>query len=397
MANTPFQIGLDLRALDPSFKAHAQRGTGTYVRELTTRLLKNEDPNFVFTPLTRESLGLKSWQLNLLNNLPRGKVTFESQICLRKNIKDTNCEAVHFFSHGDAPAFPLIPQIVTILDLIPLKFPVLYQTKDLNLRYKLARYLENKAALSAKGIIAISEATKRDIVEILNIPKDKVFVTYLGVNEAYFNEPSLSVEESLKLKNKYNIPLEDNLALYVGGLDARKNITFLLDVIKELNKSQTKTHLVLIGDHTKEKSYKEIENYIQKNDIKSHVTFTGFVESATLRQFLKISDIFLFPSLYEGFGLPVLEAMASQTLVLAGNNSCMPEVLKNRELLLEDNNLHTWTRKIKDLVSLKKQNHSSIKEILKYNLEIARNFTWDKTAKQTIEAYREIGLSLKLK
>ena len=381
-------IGLDLRALDSNFKAHAQRGTGRYVRELTSRLLKLELDDFNFIPLTRENLDLKSWQLEFLNKLPRGKVTFESQICLRKNIKDANCDLAHFFSHGDAPAYPLVPQVVTILDLIPLKFPELYQTKDLNFRYKLARFLENRSALSASGIIAISEATKRDVVDILKIPESRVAVTYLGVDESFLNQTDLSDQDKNEVKLKHNLPLLADLGLYIGGLDARKNIEFLIEIVSELNLSDGNFHLAIVGEHSKEKAFKKIEALIKQKKLEDKISFLGFVDSESLLKLYKTADIFVFPSLYEGFGLPVLEAMASETLVVAGNNSCMPEVMADKDFLFKDNDLNAWVLGIRGFLQQRKSGSTTLVERLKENKKRALGFSWDRTAISTIEAYK---------
>lgn len=399
MSNAPLKIGLDVRGIDPTFKAHSQRGTGRYVRELTSRLLSEKHLGFNFTTFSRENIGLNQIQAKILKNLPRGRVTFESQLCLRKNIKNMGCDFVHFFSHGDAPAYPITPQIVTILDLIPLKFPDLYQSGPLNMRFRLARFLENRAAIAAKGIIAISKTTKKDIIEILKIPEERIFVSYLGVDDSFFslgeaNTVSLNNHHLLDFKNRLGLPIDSLLGLYVGGLDARKNINFLLKIVSELNKNQNFLYefqrdfkLVIVGNYQHEKTYPNILKSIESLGIKDKVIFLGFVSNEDLAILYRSSDIFIFPSLYEGFGLPVLEAMASSTPLVAGKNSCMLEVLGNSNFILPDNDIIAWVKSISDILIAKKSHDQALQDQLILNKTRAKQFNWENTTKQTIDAY----------
>lgn len=398
MTAKKLKIGLDMRGIEPGFKAHAERGTGTYIRELTHRLHTYTECPFDFIDLQSADIGLTGLQQNILKNLPRGKVTFESQICLRKNIKQSGCDIAHFFSHGDAPSFPLIPQIVTILDLIPLRFPELYESGPMNLRFKLARYLENKAAISSKGVIAISHATKKDIIEILGIPADKIFVTHLGVHDSFFSPGTLL--HLSQLLEKYQLRDETkntHYGLYVGGLDARKNIPFLLEICKEMRKEKNTSNLqkknfkiLIAGNYKNEKTYPALQKLILELDLKDQIIFLGYVPHEDLLSFYQSSDIFIFPSLYEGFGLPVLEAMASGTPVLAGNNSCMTEVLGNNTFLVEDNNLDSWVRSLHTILRAIEEKEVALLDQLNQNTLRAKRFTWQQTAQSTIDAYRQI-------
>jgi len=259
--------------------------------------------------------------------------------------------------------------------------------------------LENRAAQSSKQIIAISQATKKDIIEILKIPEEKIAVTYLGVEQAFFDSRSATEHEKESIFAAHNLPKNSTFGLYVGGLDARKNIEFLLQIIHDLNFNSDKFKdnggffVGIVGNYKKEKSFEKIQSLIKKYNIEDKVKFLGFVENDLLLRLYKIVDIFIFPSLYEGFGLPVIEAMASNCLIAAGNNSCMPEVVGNVNFLYPDNNLKLWVKGITDLVCAKQSNNELLKDQLKINKDKALSFTWEKTTSSTIEAYKSFLLN----
>jgi glycosyltransferase involved in cell wall biosynthesis len=385
-------VAVDARALEKDFRAHFGRGTGRYVSEVLSRLTSLDYDDLKILKMDSSSLSLSTFQKKLSSILPAGKVTFESQFCMNKNISSLNANLSHFFFHGDAPAYPSTPTIISVLDLIPLKFPDLYQKGVGGIRYKFARFLERKAILSAKAIITISEASKKDIIEIMEIPEERIHVTYLGVDDSFFN---------LKNSNEINF-LSSNLqilktaftSLYVGGVDARKNLYFLFNVISELNKIEYIKesggfHLIIAGNYTNDKEYPKLKAYIDKSELNDFIHLSGFVDDDILKSLYKDCDFFIFPSLYEGFGLPVIEAMASGLPVIAGDNSCMSEVMGQSGWRLPDNDTRCWVSSINNLCATKLNNSSILKEQSELGIKQARKFNWDNTSSQTLEVYRK--------
>jgi glycosyltransferase involved in cell wall biosynthesis len=376
------KIGLDLRATEADFKQHAMRGTGRYVREISKALTQNNSFEIV-------GLYSKDFSNAISNNLPMlGRRTIESQFLLPRRLKNKGLDLAHFFSHGDAPAWGGLPTVVTVLDLIPLIFPSLYSAGKSNLRFKFARFLENQAARSAKGILAISEATKRDLVKILNVNPDKIFVTPLAVTQDFALKAG-ELEQKKEFRSYFKFNSEQPLLLYVGGIDARKNITFLIEVLGELVKAyswQLPPKLLLAGSIKNDDKYPRLKEKIKELKLQDHVQELGFVSDQDLLKLYVASDVFIFPSLYEGFGLPVLEAMNRSTPVVAANNSSIPEVVGANYPLCADNDLQAWVKQIYSIL-----NDSELRQKLSsIGLEQATKFSWQKTSAKTIEAYSKI-------
>ncbi len=388
-------VGLDLRPTEAGFKAHAGRGTGRYAEALTEALSKLEPADggeraIELKRLGSEELNLSEEDLRFSKLLPLGRRTFESQMLYPRRIKRAGVDLIHFFSHGDAPAWSSVPQVVTVLDVIPLRFPELYRAKKTNLRFRFARYLEYAAITRAVGLLAISECTKRDVVSYLGVPAEKIVVTPLGVGGEFTPRgKSLGVwpAEIHKKKKLLGIPEERPVLLYVGGIDPRKNVLFLLDVLREVLREHTgeRPCLVLAGKHEKDDQYPLLQEKIKRLELEKDVIQLGFVPDENLSALYHVGDAFLFPSLYEGFGFPVLEAMACGTPVVAGNNSSIPEVAGTSARLLADNDLATWTGAVLELLSSSDLRLSLGRE----GIQRAAMFTWDRTARETYAAYEK--------
>ena len=144
----------------------------------------------------------------------------------------------------------------------------------MGLRFRLARFLENKAAMSASGIIAISEATKKDIIEILGYPAEKIAVTHLGVDPSFFVDTSTSLNQD-SLREKYDLPNTGNLLLYVGGIDPRKNVSFLFSVLRELQKnSEHEVHLAIAGNISKDKFFPNLKKSLSAHKLEDRAALS---------------------------------------------------------------------------------------------------------------------------
>ena len=203
--------------------------------------------------------------------------------------------------------------------MIPLKFPELYKAEKVNWRYHLARYFENESILNARGLLAISETTKKDVVEILKINTEKIFVTPLGVGREVVARPIAEVDwqssaDFLEVTERHHLAQDRPILLYVGGIDPRKNIPFILKVYREIlesNQLAKKPQLVLVGTYHKDKHFPELLKIIRDLKIEDEVKLLGYLAENEMLKLFHAATLKVFPSLYEGFGLPVLEAMAS--------------------------------------------------------------------------------------
>ncbi|HMO18939.1 MAG TPA: glycosyltransferase family 1 protein [Oligoflexia bacterium] len=406
MKKEKLRIAIDSRALEEDFRSHVGRGTGRYVKEVMPKLLSlAPEYGIECVPVGSKDLNLSAFQKKIRDTLPAGRVTFESQFALRKNIKNLKTDFAHFFFHGDAPAFPSTNQIISVLDLIPLKFPQLYQKGIGGLRYKFARYLENRAIRASSGLIAISEATKSDVSNLLQIESERIAVVPLGVSETFFTSLSniADFNEKLKMRKKPalgGLDLLDSgyLAVYAGGIDPRKNISFLVNLIEKLNydqeiKNSGGIQLVLAGKYADDDQLPGLEKLVKSKNLANKIILAGFLEESALLDLFSAANIFIFPSLYEGFGLPVLESMARLLPVIAGNNSSIPEVIGDTTYLCEDLNLDQWAFKTKELLLLSVKNPDILNNILETNQKRARTFSWDKTAINTLLSYRKFANS----
>lgn len=386
------RIGLDLRPTEVGFKAHAGRGTGRYTLELVhamQELAPEYESSLSLHPIHSQDIIKGGMDEALVKYLPLGARTFESQYLYPRRLSRLDVDLLHFFSHGDAPARALVPQIVSVLDLIPLKFPDLYRADKPNARFRFARWLEYEAIKNSVGIVAISECTKRDIVELLGVDPEKIAVTPLAVAPALLE----SVEENAKLGNsktelrrKLELPQDEDLLLYVGGIDPRKNVAFLCEVLQELlqrSSEERKPRLLLAGAYERDDQYPKLVAKIAELGIEEHVSFLGFVPDSDLVSLYQAADLFLFPSLYEGFGFPVLEAMACGTPVVAAKNSSIPEVAGTSGVLLPETGVETWSAAILSLL----QRPEAREELSAAGKLQSQKFSWENTARATLDAY----------
>lgn len=203
-------------------------------------------------------------------------------------------------------------KIVTIHDLIFLRYPELYKAWDRKVYEKKLRY----CCQVADKIVSISEQTKKDIVDFIGTDENKIVTVYQTCNQS-FKEIA---DESVKtlIRSKYNLP--DEFLLYVGTIEKRKN---LLNIVKSLTLINSAIPLVVVGRPTD--YLKEIKGYIEKNNLSSRVLIYHNVSNIELPTFYQMARIFIYPSVFEGFGIPIIEALYSGVPVITSTGSCFAE------------------------------------------------------------------------
>ncbi len=395
------KVALDLRALEPGFKSHFHRGTGRYVRELVEELPHAaKGTSLEFLRLGASELFEPGLVSSCIELSPLAKGTLNTHCSLPRALAKQDFDLIHFFAHGDAPVVGLErPTVLSILDLIPLRFPELYRRNSFSPRYKLARSLELRAISKALGMIAISESTKRDLIEMLGIEESRIAVTPLAVSREFIERVENNDDQSgsTEFRREHGIPENATVLAYLGGIDPRKNVLFLVDLLKELVYSMEKPpFLILGGDLSSQREYPELKTRVLDYGLESQVIEAGFVDDINLVSFYRAADLFLFPSLYEGFGFPVLEAMAAGTVVVAGNNSSMPELSdgtlhgEKGVYLLEDKNIGVWVETVQSLLKAP----SKLKEVSVAGIKRAHEFSWKRAARLTVEAWEEFSKSI---
>jgi glycosyltransferase involved in cell wall biosynthesis len=225
-------------------------------------------------------------------------------------------------------------------------------------------------------VLTISKYSKNEIARHLNFPKEKIKVIYIGVSDFF-----------RVLKNKKEIrsrlDIDYDFLLCVGNIEPRKNLGTIIESFHELRTRGFKHKLVIIGS---EKKVGNLYGLITALGLRNEVIFTGYVDNSTLRDYYNLADIFLFPSLYEGFGIPPLEAMACGCPVIASNTTSLPEVVGDAAIMICPTKTSEIVCKIQALLRSRKQRAILINRGLKR----VKRFTWKRCAKETLDFYKEI-------
>ena len=269
-----------------------------------------------------------------------------------------------------------IKTVITVHDLSNFRFPEYFKGAK-------QKYLTAMTAFSAKKadrIIAVSANTKKDLIELLHIPESKIDVVYNGLN---LQINPIKPETEQKLLKRIGLP--ENYLLFVGTMEPRKNIEGLLDALLWLWKDkQQKYPLVIVGP--KGWLYKNIEQKISIYSKISPVIQTGYLEDDDVQAVYKNAALFIYPSFYEGFGFPVLEAMACGCPVLCSNSSSLPEVGADAVEYFSPSNIRELGEKIFWLYTDRKKRE----QMQQLGKERAKNFSWEKVSAETIQIYQSI-------
>ena len=266
-------------------------------------------------------------------------------------------------------------KIITVHDLTPLLFPSLLKKMDVIFH----RLLLKKTINNADKIITVSYHTQKDLITYLNVPKDKIKVIYNG-NDARFQP--LNYIEISKVREKYKLP--ERFILSVGGLHPIKNISRLLKAYNLSRRNGLNHKLVIVGMVMDKVS--EIFQTLKGLNLEDQVIFTGKVPDNDLVGLYNSADLFIYPCLYAGFGLPPLEAMSCGTPVIASNNSSLPEVVGDAGLLINPYDITEIADAINNIIT----DDDLRKNLIKKGLKRSKQFNWSKSAYETLEVYKEV-------
>jgi glycosyltransferase involved in cell wall biosynthesis len=230
-------------------------------------------------------------------------------------------------------------------------------------------------------VLTVSEASKKDILDYFHIPETKIDVIYNAIDER-FNEPP-APDEIERVKERYQ--LNDPFVLYAGNIKPHKNLERLIEAFHMFRRpSFENVKLLIIGDQITK--YATLRRAVHRLKLHKHVRFFGFVTDQTLAALYRLAAVFVFPSLYEGFGLPPLEAMASGAPVITSNVSSLPEVVGDAALLIDPYDPEAIADAMRRVLSdeplrldLKERGHQR-----------ARYFSWDRSVQRVHEIYQEV-------
>lgn len=278
---------------------------------------------------------------------------------------------------------PAVPVVVTVHDL---RTEFLPQHESLLQRVYLSRYLEIVRARLAKQIIAVSESTRRDVIEKLGIDDKKVKVIYEGVDRERFHEGIKEERTKIKkVQEKYKI--EGPYLLFVGTIQPRKNLVRLMEAfsryLREKGDEQTKRmELVLAGGIGW--NAEQIYATPTRLNIQQRVKFIGYVDDDDLPYLYAGAEIFVFPSLYEGFGLPVLEAMAVGTPVITSNVSSLPEVGGEAAYYVDPESVSSIMNGLSRVMTQSELRQKMIDR----GYQQVKKFSWEQAARETCEVFQ---------
>lgn len=351
---------------------HNTSGLGNYSRDLV-RILSTYYPHheYILLAKNKNERGKEILEIPCVNFSALSGGMMARQFQMGKDAQNLGADIFHGLS-GELPLrwnHKPIKKVVTIHDLIFLRYPEFYTFFDRKIHF----WKFKKAAELADVVIAISEQTKRDIIEFLKIPEEKIKVVYQGCHQVF--KEQIKKETFLQVSQKYHLP--KRFILNVGTIEERKN---LQSIIKALY--GTNIPLVVVGRKTG--YYKKIEKDINKGGIE--VLFLEGVSMSELAVIYRLADIFIYPSLFEGFGIPVIESLFSETVVITSNRSSLPEAGGKYSVYIDPTNIEDMKSKILFLW----HNQSERERRAKKGIEFVQRFSDEQIAKDLIDIYTNL-------
>jgi glycosyltransferase involved in cell wall biosynthesis len=354
-------------------------GIGTYVRALV-RHLSRIDTNTEYVLLCRrQDCGI----VDELGENFRAVIESSPAYSIREQFSvpmDLRREGITLFHAPHYVLPPLTPckSVVTIHDCIHLRFPQYLPNK---LGYAYARASLWAATHRASRVLTVSEASKRDILRYFRVPPQKIDVIYNAIDERFSQMPD--PQEMSRVEERYQ--LHDPFILYAGNIKPHKNLERLIEAFHMLRKGgMDQVKLLIIGDEISK--YATLRRAVHKYKLHKHVRFFGFVPDSTLAVLYRLAGVFVFPSLYEGFGLPPLEAMASGTPVITSNVSSLPEVVGDAALLIDPYEPEA----IADAMHRVLTDGTLREDLRRKGLARAAGFSWDRSVRRVREIYAEV-------
>jgi len=367
----PHKIGFDGKRA-----ANNLTGLGNYSRSLIEQLAQQFPANqyLVYTPKVKAAKQIDAFfdQPNIELKLPKtGSFLWRSLNIL----KDLNQDGIQIF-HGLSHEIPLaiqhthIKSVVTIHDLIFLRFPQYYKFID----RKLYEWKSRSACERADRIIAISEKTKADIVDLYGIDPAKISVIYQSCDDS-FKSP-FAKENLSRIRATYKLP--EKFILSVGTIEARKNLKLMVQALKEVNEAYK---LVVIGKRTP--YFKTVEQEIEQLGLKNRIVFLQNIPFADLPGIYQMADVFAYPSFYEGFGIPIIEALYSAVPVVAATGSCLEEAGGPNSLYVSPNDAGALAKAINSIIGSPQLQ----KEMKEKGLEFVQKFNSPVVTQQLMNCY----------
>lgn len=354
-------------------------GVGTYTFNLISEISKicpneslsliNYTDHEVFNSLNKTIVG------SFVNNLPKKSYIWNLYLQLKLKSNDLDLDIIH--SPENASLFTKLhdqKKVITAHDNMAYSFPIYSVT---GVRYK---FLFPEALRTSDRIIAVSNSVKKNLIQMYNLPDDKIKVVYEAADKS-FKPLSNKIVENIRQKYNLHFPF----ILYVGSLEIKKNIPSLIAAFYMIKKKNI-NHKLVITAQKNTPNFNDIFKKVVELNIITEIVFIGKVPKEDLPSLYNAADLFVFPSLYEGFGLPPLEAMSCGTPVITSNVYSLPEVVGDAGILVSPYNIDELSNLMYEVLT----NNELKSDLAERGLKRAKMFSWKMCAKETLEIYREV-------
>ncbi len=373
------RVAIDIRKIN-------EFGIGTYIWNLVRNLAKIDPQNDYFLIGSHRhfhELGPLPGNFKPLYQ-PAERKPWLDHVAIPLAIRRSGADVFHV-PHHEAPLLNTSRLVVTIHDCVHLLFPPEDASKFHNYR----SYLRTKYVVEgARHIIAVSNSTKEDLINIFNLSDSKISVVHNALDERFaFNH---TPEDRKPVLERYQ--LKDPFVLYSGKIRPHKNLDRLIEAFAVLKSELVDSDryknikLIIIGDELSKHQY--LRRTVIRSGAQQDVRFFGFVPYSILRVFYQSAELFAFPSLYEGFGLPPLEAMASRTPVVASNTSSLPEVLGDAAVLVNPENVFDIARGMKSVLA----DEVLRQKLIQRGIQQVAKFSWKLAAEKALQTYQLAGV-----
>jgi glycosyltransferase involved in cell wall biosynthesis len=357
-------------------------GIGTYVRNLVQWLSRlDRESEFVLFCQREDCDQIESLGPNFTPVPDRSaNYSLREQVTVPFGLARVRPDLFHA-PHYVLPALTPCRSLVTIHDCIHLMFP---QYLPGRLAYAYARIFFRVAATRSARILTVSEASKRDILRFFPMPSEKVDVIYNAIDDRFRTPPDEM--QMQRVRERYQ--LHDRFLLYSGNVKPHKNLERLIDAFHRLRLNGfADIKLLITGSEISR--YSTLRRAVHRYNLHKHVRFLGYQSANTLASLYRLADAFVFPSLYEGFGLPPLEALASGTPVLTSNVSSLPEVMNGAALLIDPYDPESIAEGLAEILS----NDVLRSTLIERGLARAAMFSWEESVRRVLAIYREVTVS----
>lgn len=358
---------------------YAGTGIGTYTMQIVRHLLDIDNCNNYYLFWSGREYGkFKSYPNVKVSISSRKHHRFWENYYIPEQLKNKNIDIYHVPQNGiGLPQRKNCLYVATIHDLIPYIMP-----ETVGKGY-LSKFISQMPGIisSTDMIITVSEWSKKDIMRIFNIPEERIAVTHLAADDMFVPMDKSSALQHIK--EKYGI--DRNFILYIGGFSPRKNVKSILVAFSMIYKNFSKDYRVVIIGSSKD-DHQFLIKLSQNLGIGDKVFFTGYVPYEDLPYFYNGADVFVYPSLYEGFGLPPLEAMSCGTPTITSNVSSIPEVVGDGALLINPFDTEELAKAMEKVL----EDPGLKADLISRGFERAAEFNWRKTAQQTLEVYEKL-------